>query len=174
MPIEALRDLRLTPAPLAKEPEPPIFHPLLDRPLAKPASATTTPSGPGGALRRTREPGFAPVAGAGHERRRFGYRRAIYLAQAGGRTVGRQPHPSALSRRGPFRAQTESRRKAVGARAPILVEAKPNARWSTDFVHDQFANGRRFRILNIVDDVTKQCLGAMPDTSISGRRVRVS
>lgn len=38
-------------------------------------------------------------------------------------------------------------------------------------MHDQFANGRRFRILNIVDDVTKQCLGAIPDTSISGRRV---
>jgi transposase InsO family protein len=64
-----------------------------------------------------------------------------------------------------------ARRKAVGARAPILVEARPNARWSTDFVHDQFANGRRFRVLNIVDDVTKQCLGAIPDTSISGRRV---
>ncbi len=63
-----------------------------------------------------------------------------------------------------------ARRKAVGARAPSLVEAKPNARWSTDFVHDQFANGRRFRILNIVDDVTKQCLGAIPDTSISVRR----
>jgi transposase InsO family protein len=55
--------------------------------------------------------------------------------------------------------------------APILVEAKPNARWSPDFVHDQFANSRRFRILNIVDDVTRQCLGAIPDTSISGRRV---
>ncbi|SPP97116.1 protein of unknown function [Bradyrhizobium vignae] len=64
-----------------------------------------------------------------------------------------------------------ARRKAVGTRAPILVEAMPNARWSLDFVHDQFANGRRFRILNIVDDVTKECLGAIPDTSISGRRV---
>ena len=59
----------------------------------------------------------------------------------------------------------------MGTRAPILVEARPNARWSLDFVHDQFANGRRFRILNIVDDVTKECLGAIPDTSISGRRV---
>ncbi|MFK4492374.1 hypothetical protein ABIA45_007452 [Bradyrhizobium sp. USDA 336] len=39
-----------------------------------------------------------------------------------------------------------------------MVEAKPNVRWSLDFVHDQFANGRRFRILNIVDDVTKDCL----------------
>jgi putative transposase len=37
----------------------------------------------------------------------------------------------------------------VGTRALILVVAKPNARWSLDFVHDQFANGRRLRILNI-------------------------
>ena len=64
-----------------------------------------------------------------------------------------------------------SRRKAMGTRAPILVEAKPNARWSLDFVHDQLACGRRFRILNIVDDVTRECLAAIPDTSISGRRV---
>uniref|UniRef100_UPI001CFE0B4A integrase core domain-containing protein n=1 Tax=Acuticoccus sediminis TaxID=2184697 RepID=UPI001CFE0B4A len=52
-----------------------------------------------------------------------------------------------------------------------LVEAKRNARWSLDFVHDQFACGRRFRVLNIVDDVTRECLAAIPDTSISGRRV---
>jgi len=39
-------------------------------------------------------------------------------------------------------------------------------------VHDQFAGGRRFRILNVVDDhVTRECLAAIPDTSISGRRI---
>lgn len=65
----------------------------------------------------------------------------------------------------------QARRRAVGTRAPILVEAKANARWSLDFVHDQFASGRRFRVLNIVDDVTRECLAAIPDTSISGRRV---
>ena len=64
-----------------------------------------------------------------------------------------------------------SRRKAIGTRAPILVEAMPNARWSLDFVHDQLAGGRRFRILNIVDDVTRECLAGIPDTSISGKRV---
>ena len=64
-----------------------------------------------------------------------------------------------------------ARRRAVGRRAPILVEARPNARWSLDFVYDQFACGRRFRVLNIVDDVTRECLAAIPDTSISGRRV---
>jgi hypothetical protein len=33
------------------------------------------------------------------------------------------------------------------------------------------ASGRRFRVLNVVDDVTRECLAAVPDTSISGRRV---
>lgn len=59
----------------------------------------------------------------------------------------------------------------MGTRAPILVEARPNARWSLDFVHDQLACGRRFRILNVVDDVTRECLAAIPDTSIAERRV---
>ena len=52
-----------------------------------------------------------------------------------------------------------------------MVDARPNARWSLDIVHDQLACGRRFRILNVVDDVTRECLAAIPDTSISGRRV---
>ena len=38
-------------------------------------------------------------------------------------------------------------------------------------MHDQMASGRRFRVLNVVDDVTRECLAAVPDTSISGRRV---
>jgi putative transposase len=64
-----------------------------------------------------------------------------------------------------------ARRKACGVRVPVLVEARPNARWSLDFVSDQFAGGRRFRVLKVVDDVTKKCLEAIADTSISGRRV---
>ena len=48
---------------------------------------------------------------------------------------------------------------------------KVNARWSLDFVHDQRALGRRFRVLNVVDDVTREYLAAIPDTSISGKRV---
>jgi hypothetical protein len=64
-----------------------------------------------------------------------------------------------------------SRKRAVGTRAPAPVLALPNQRWSLDFVHDQMASGRRFRVLNVVDDVTRECLVAMPDTSISGHRV---
>ena len=64
-----------------------------------------------------------------------------------------------------------SRRRAVGGRAAPPVLALPNQRWSLDFVHHQMASGRRFRVLNIVDDMTPECLAAVPDTSISGRRV---
>ena len=63
------------------------------------------------------------------------------------------------------------RKKATGTRAPLLRVAEANARWSVDFVHDQFAQGRRFRIFNVIDDVTRECLAAVVDTSISGRRV---
>ena len=63
------------------------------------------------------------------------------------------------------------RKRATGCRAPVILPALPNARWSLDFVHDQLACGRRFRILNVIDDVTKECLAAVADTSISGRRV---
>ena len=38
-------------------------------------------------------------------------------------------------------------------------------------MHDQLSCGRRFRVLNLVDDVTKECLAAIADVSPSGRRV---
>lgn len=63
-----------------------------------------------------------------------------------------------------------ARRRAIGVRAPILVESKVNARWSLDFDHDKMLGGRRFRILNVVDDVTRECLTTIPGTSISGQR----
>jgi putative transposase len=106
-----------------------------------------------------------------NERRRFGYRRLFVLLRREGEPSGVNRIYRLYREEGLTVRKRRARRKAMGTRAPILVEARPNARWSLDFVHDQFANGRRFRILNIVDDVTKECLGAIPETSISGRRV---
>jgi transposase InsO family protein len=45
-----------------------------------------------------------------------------------------------------------------------------NERWSLDFVSDQLTCGRRFRILTIVDDCTRECLALVADTSLSGIR----
>jgi putative transposase len=44
-------------------------------------------------------------------------------------------------------------------------------RWSLDFVSDTLTSGRRFRILAVVDDFTRECLGLVADTSLSGARV---
>jgi transposase InsO family protein len=104
-------------------------------------------------------------------RRRFGYRRLFVLLRRDGEPSGLNRIYRLYREEGLGVRKRRARRRAVGTRAPILVEARPNARWSLDFVHDQFANGRRFRVLNIVDDVTKECLAAVPDTSIPGRRV---
>jgi putative transposase len=106
-----------------------------------------------------------------NERRRFGYRRLFILLRREGEPSGINRIYRLYREEGLTVRKRRSRRRAVGTRAPILVEAKPNARWSLDFVHDQFACGRRFRVLNIVDDVTRECLAAIADTSISGRRV---
>ena len=106
-----------------------------------------------------------------NERRRFGYRRLFILLRREGEPSGINRIYRLYREEGLAVRKRRARRKALGTRAPILVEARPNARWSLDFVHDQFACGRRFRILNVVDDVTRECLAAIPDVSISGKRV---
>ena len=106
-----------------------------------------------------------------NQRRRFGYRRLFILLREQGEPSGVNRIYRLYREEGLTVRKRKARRRAVGTRTPILVEAKVNARWSLDFVHDQFAFGRRFRILNIVDDVTRECLAAIPDTSISGKRV---
>ena len=63
------------------------------------------------------------------------------------------------------------RKRAIGTRAPLALPTMPNERWSLDFLSDQMTNARRFRILAVVDDCTRECLALVPDTSISGKRV---
>ena len=124
---------------------------------------------------RSRRPADTELRGRlrelANQRRRFGYRRLFILLRREGEPSGINRIYRLYREEGLMVRKRRGRRKALGTRAPILVEARPNARWSLDFVHDQLANGRRFRILNIVDDVTRECLGAVPDVSISGARV---
>ena len=112
-----------------------------------------------------------PLRDLANERRRFVYRRLFVLLRREGEASGINRIYRLYREEGLTVRKRKARRKIMGTRAPILIEARANARWSLDFVHDQFACGRRFRVLNIVDDVTRECLAAIPDTSISGRRV---
>ena len=63
------------------------------------------------------------------------------------------------------------RKRAMGTRRPIEAALSPNQGWSLDFVSDQMTDGRRFRVLTVVDNCTRECLALVADTSISGARV---
>jgi putative transposase len=63
------------------------------------------------------------------------------------------------------------RKRALGSRAPIVLPQGPNQRWSLDFASDALSDGRRFRILAVVDDFTRECLALVADTSLPGLRV---
>lgn len=97
-----------------------------------------------------------------NERRRFGYRRLFVLLRREGEPSGIKRIYRLYSEEGLTVRKRKARRKALATRAPILIDARANARWPLDFVHDQFASGRRFRVLNVVDDVTRECLAAIP------------
>lgn len=101
----------------------------------------------------------------------LGYKRLFVLLRCDGESSGINRIYRLYSEEGLTVRKRKARRKAIGTRAPILMEAQANARWALDFVHDQLACRRRFRVLNVMDDVTRECLAAIPDTSISGRRV---
>lgn len=70
-----------------------------------------------------------------------------------------------------LQVRTKRRKKLVRPRIPMAVPMRANERWSLDFVSDQLACGRRFRILNVVDDHTRECVGQLTDVSISGARM---
>jgi len=70
-----------------------------------------------------------------------------------------------------LQVRTKRRKKLNRPRVPMPVPNKVNERWSMDFVSDQLANGRRFRVLNIVDDFSRECVLQVVDFSLSGQRL---
>lgn len=106
-----------------------------------------------------------------NERRRFGYRRihvmlerqGIHMNQKKLRRLYREEKLQVRKRGG--------RKRALGTRRPMLLPNRSNERWSLDFVSDAFTDGRRFRVLAVVDDYSRECLALVADTSLSGLRV---
>ena len=105
------------------------------------------------------------------ERRRFGYRRIHVMVRREGFEVNHKKlrriyreEKLQVRRRG-------GRKRALGTRRPMVVPDGENQRWSLDFVSDAFTDGRRFRILAVVDGHTRENLALIADTSLSGLRV---
>ncbi len=70
-----------------------------------------------------------------------------------------------------MQVKTKKRKKLVRPRIPLEVPTEANQRWSLDFVHDQLSDSRRLKVLNIVDDYSRVCVGQLVDLSISGERM---
>jgi putative transposase len=105
------------------------------------------------------------------ERRRFGYRRIHVMLERQGlvmnlkklRRLYREEKLTVCKRGG--------RKGALGSRRPLVLPSRPNEPWSLDFVSDAFTDGRRFRILTVVDDFMRECLALLADTQLSGHRL---
>ncbi|MEO1200239.1 MAG: IS3 family transposase [Pseudomonadota bacterium] len=105
------------------------------------------------------------------ERRRFGYRRLHLLLKREGVEVNwkrlyclyREERLTVRKRGG--------RKRALGTRTPMAVPQDPNQRWSLDFVSDTLIDGRRLRILCVIDDFSRECLATVVDNALSGHRV---
>ena len=84
------------------------------------------------------------------------------------REYGNEPFDSIGS---DLSAKRGGRKRALGTRRPLALASRPNERWSLDFVSDAFTDCRRFRVLAVVDDFTRECLALVADKSLSGRRL---
>lgn len=105
------------------------------------------------------------------ERRRFGYRRINVMLQREGIQMNHKKLRRIYAEEKLQVRRRGGRKRALGTRRPMEVPNGANQRWSLDFVSDAFTDGRRFRILTVVDDFTKENVLLVPDTSISGQRV---
>ena len=106
-----------------------------------------------------------------HERRRFGYRRLHILLRREGYVVNHKRLFRLYREERLAVRRRDGRKRAMGTRAPMAIPSAPNDRWSLDFISDQLLDGRRFRILAVVDDCTRECLALVADTSLPGSRV---
>ena len=105
------------------------------------------------------------------ERRRFGYRRVHIMLERQGVSMNQKKLRRLYAEEKLQVKRRGGRKRALGTRRPMVLPQAPNQRWSLDFVSDAFTDCRRFRILAVVDDFTRECLALVPDTSISGVRV---
>jgi putative transposase len=105
------------------------------------------------------------------ERRRFGYRRLLILLRREGFVVNHKKAYRLYREAGLAVKRRRGRKRALGTRRPMLLPERPNQRWSLDFVSDALSDGRRFRILCVVDDFSREALSTLVDRSLSGQRM---
>jgi putative transposase len=104
-------------------------------------------------------------------RRRFGYRRLLLLIRSEGVLINHKKLRRLYAEERLQVRRRGGRKRALGTWAPMALPQGPNQRWSLEFVSDTLTDSRRFRILAVVDDFTRECIALVADTSLSGARV---
>ena len=103
---------------------------------------------------------------------RYGYRRLTVLLRREGWHVNAK-RIYRLYRDEGLIVRTKQRRKMARRQraATSAMASRPNQCWSMDFVSDKLADGRSFRILTVVDQFTRECVGLEADRSMTGMKV---
>ena len=95
-------------------------------------------------------------------RRRFGYRPLHVLLKREGIIMNHKKRRRLYREERLQVRRRGGRKRALGTRAPMTLPQKTSQRWGLDFLSDAFADGRRFRMLAIVDDFTREYLALVP------------
>jgi putative transposase len=108
-------------------------------------------------------PSQAPLRQRMHElasvRVCYGYRRLHVLLRREGWPVNRKRVYRLYREEGLcLRAKRPKRRRMAMARQARAVAAEPNQRWAMDFMSDDLHDGRRLRVLTVVDTCTRECV----------------
>lgn len=104
-------------------------------------------------------------------RRRWGYRQLTRVLRREGPPINHKRVQRVYQEEGLQVRRRKRKRRAVVPRTPAPVPARPNERWSMDFVRDTLGDGRVFRCFTLVDDCTRECPAIEVDFSLSGERV---
>jgi putative transposase len=105
------------------------------------------------------------------ERPRFGYRRIHFILKKRGFKINHKKLFRLYQEMGLKVRKRGARRRGVGIRLARIKASQVNEVWSLDFMSDRLANGKKIRLLNIVDEFTRESLKMIVDTSLSGLRV---
>ncbi len=105
-------------------------------------------------------------------RPRYGYRRLHVLLRREGWMVNPKRVLRLYREEGlTLRIPRKKRKYASWVRVPLPRPLGPNEQWTLDFVTDARADGRRFRVLTVLDVFSRQCLALDAATHFPAARV---
>jgi putative transposase len=70
-----------------------------------------------------------------------------------------------------LRMKVKRRKRIALLRGKVPAPTGPGQHWSMDFVHDQMHDGRRFRILTVIDQWSRQSVSLEANFRLTGRCV---